>query len=275
MIRLIKHWGYVLYISIKRLIEERFTYKASALAFTTLLGMVPMFSVIVSLMSYFPTFYGFIELAQTYLINNFMPTADQSVRIYLEGFIHQAANLPLLGIMFLAVTAIMLLMTVQDTLDDIWQTETTTLKLTDILIYWTVLLATPVFLGLSIFISSYIFSLQWYGGAKYLHLGLSPLAMIPFFINTCIFMMLYTVMPNIKVAWRDGLLGGLIASTLFESGKKMFVVYLKQFPSYEVIYGTLAAIPIFLVWLYISWLIILFGAIVTNTNFRIRKGKYV
>jgi membrane protein len=246
-----------------RLLKEHYTYKASALAFTTLLALVPLLSVLVSLIALFPFFIRFMNLARTYIMENFIPTSSSTIDFYLQNFIEQASRLPTMGLVFLIITAAALIITVEHTLNEIWHAPKRNKKFFIWVLYWSVLILAPILLGFSLFISSYVFSLSWLASSSWIFLGILPLL-----INTIMFSALYIIVPNCRVRGRNGLFGGFIAAVLFEIAKHGFVLYIKQFPSYEVIYGTLATVPIFLVWIYISWLIILYGALVSHTKYQ-------
>ncbi len=255
------------YTATKRLFKEKYTYRASALAFTTLLALVPLISVIVSLIAVLPIFTKFATLAQNYILENFVPTSGNTIQNYLVQFTKQATHLPVIGIIFLFFTALLLIITVEHTLNDIWDVSRRKKSLLALLIYWLILFLSPIVIGFSLFLSSYLFSLKWIAHTtNALGITLPMLSCLPLVINTAIFSLLYVAVPNTPVRWRDGFLGGFIAAILFEVAKKGFAFYIHKFPSYELIYGTLAAIPIFLLWLYISWLIILLGALVTHTH---------
>jgi membrane protein len=267
-------WPIILMTAAKRLYQEQYTYHASALSFTTLLSLVPLISVILTLMTLLPFFNRFVLLTQDYIFANFLPTSSNMIQKYLLAFINQATHLPILGIAFLLFTAITLIIMVEHTLNHIWEAPKRKQKITTMLIYWIILIAMPVVIGFSIAISSYVFSLSWFSHtANRLGLLIPLLATIPLILNTLIFSALYIAVPNCKVRVIDGVIGGLIASILFEAAKKGFAFYLKHFPSYELIYGTLATIPIFLVWVYISWLILLYGALVTHTKYLMKTKK--
>lgn len=255
-----------------RLIKERYTYHASALAFITLLTLVPLLSVIVSVISLFPIFTNVVDLAKSYIIENFIPTSSNVIAPYLENFIQQATNLSKVGIIFLFLTTGAMIVTIEHTLNEIWQAPDTREKYISWFIYWLVLLLAPPFIGISIFISSYLLSVTWFSGMTSL-IGIKSflIAGVPILINTLIFSTLYIVIPRYRIKWRDGIFGGCIAAILFEAAKFGFALYLKQFPHYALIYGALAAIPIFLVWIYIAWLIILYGALITHTQYQLRQ----
>jgi len=268
MRRQLKNWMQIGCLVLRRFFSENYTYRASALAFTTLLALVPLLSVFVSFLALFPIFTKLVNLAQEYILTNFVPTSSATVQYYLVSFTQQASHLPIVGILFLFFTAIMLVVTVEHSLNEIWGVPNRRKRVTALILYWLVLLVVPLFIGLDVLISTYLFSIAWVRDAT-VGLGIKAgvLSLIPLLINTMLFTLLYVVVPNARVFWRDGLFGGFIAACLFEVAKRVFSFYIKQFPSYELIYGTFATIPIFLLWIYVSWMIILFGALFTHTQF--------
>jgi membrane protein len=260
-------WGKIFKIAALRLFRQKYTYSASALAFTTLLALVPLLAVIVSMVAMLPIFSKFVALAQSYIFANFIPTSGMIIQQYLENFVNQANHLSNVGLLFLLVTAITLIVTVEHTLNSIWHVNGRKNKISSFFLYWLILLLMPLFIGVSVFVSSYLLSLSWLVQMHHFLPAISLLACVPLLINTCMFALLYVVVPNHRVAWKDGLLGGLFAAILLEFAKKGFAFYIKQIHSYEVIYGAFASIPIFLLWIYISWLIILYGALIINTKY--------
>lgn len=265
------HWYQILTIAFKRFFKEKYTYKASALSFTTLLALVPMLSVLLSLISIFPVFTRFIQLTQNYIFANFIPTSSNVIQYYLEGFVQKASHLPIIGLLFLFFVAAMLIVTIKHTLNEIWRVPARSKKLLSWLLYWLLLLIMPLFIGLSIFSSSYVFSLLWFShaGVKF-SIGIYLLSIFPLVMNTLIFSIIYIIVPSCKVSWRDGFIGGCVAAILFEIAKKGFAFYILHFASYELIYGVLAAVPIFLLWIYVSWVIVLLGALVAYTHYERR-----
>jgi len=263
----IPNWTQICKIVIKRFLAEKFTYRASALAFATLLALVPMLSVILFFITVFPIFSKFISLAQHYIVINFIPTSGNIIQSYLEGFVDKAHELPIMGILLLFITAGMLIITIEHTFNDIWEVPQRKKRIVAFMVYWLILLLALIFIGIAVFLSSYLFSLSWLKSE--ITQSFFLLTLFPLLINTVLFSILYVVIPNCHVNWRDAFIGGFIAAILFEMTKMGFVLYLKQFPSYELIYGAFATIPIFLLWIYIVWLIVLFGALITHTRYQL------
>ncbi|MDR3477367.1 MAG: YihY family inner membrane protein [Gammaproteobacteria bacterium] len=253
------------YVAGKRFWYEQYSFRASSLAFTTLLAIVPLMSVFVFFIATFPIFSNLILLAEGYILQNFVPDSGASIEYYFQGFIHQASRLPVFGIILLFISAMLLINTIEETLNDIWKAPRRKKHLHLVLLYWSVLLSAPLILGLGVFLTSYFISLNWVASATGT-LGITSLLLelIPILINTILFALLYTVIPNMIVSWRVGLFGGFVAAILFQVAHYGFTFYFVRFDSYQVIYGAFAAIPIFLIWLYIFWFIILYGALVSQ-----------
>lgn len=271
---MIKLLSKICWDSAKQLFAERYTYHASALAFITLLALVPLLSVIVSIVSIFPIFTQLIDLAQNYIMENFIPTSGNIIQFYLQNFIQQATSLPKIGIAFLFVTAAVLIISIEQTLNEIWQAPDSREKYRSWLIYFLLFLVALPLIGLSVFVSANILSFPWFAEIT-TSLGIKAylLLFVPVIINIFIFSTLYIAVPRYRIKWCDGFFGGFIAAILFEISKIGFAFYLKKLPQYELIYGVLATIPIFLVWIYMVWVIILYGALVTHALYKSRQTK--
>jgi membrane protein len=257
-----------LWLAAKRFYTDDYSYRASALTYTTLLALVPLVSVVIALVAHFPAVSQIFDIAQGYVLYDLVPTSGDAIQHYLKVFTDQAQHLPLVGILFLFLTATLLIYTVEETFRHIWQTESTRQKFSAWLLYWTVLLLTPLAIGLSVFLSTLLFSLSWFEQVAIIKTPL--MGGLSLFINTALFSILYIIVPNTKVSIRNGVTGGFLAAALFEIAKKVFAFYIHKLANYTLIYGALSTIPIFLVWVYISWLIVLYGALFTHAR---EQGK--
>jgi membrane protein len=269
-----KRYSLSIWNAAKRFYIDDFTYSASALAFTTLLALVPIASVVLSLLTMFPEFKEVLDVAQNYLLTNFLPASGEAIRYYLQNFTLQATRLPIVSIFFLFITATMLIITVENTLNNIWGVPQRQKKFSAWLLYWVVLIVVPFAIGFSVFLSTLFLSLPWWSDPV-INSFMKPsvFALLSLMIDTIMFSLLYIILPNFKIGIWNGFVGGFLAAALFEIAKKLFAFYIQQFPSYELIYGTLATIPIFLLWVYISWMILLFGALFTNEQYKLLQVK--
>lgn len=252
-------FGFAIYAAL-RFREDNCQQRASALTYTTLLAMVPLLAVSFAIFSAFPAFERLEDRVMDIIFDQIPQVGDQ-VRGYLEQFTAKTGSLTAIGIIFLAATAIMLLVTISGTFNTIWRVEQNRGLLSRMLVFWAVLTLAPMLLGASFSLSTYFFTVAQATGVDSVAGGLANLAFIlTFLMQTAGLMVLYLFMPNFPVRPRDGLMGGLVAAILLDLLKRGFGFYVTQFPTYETIYGAMATIPIFLIWMYLSWMVILFGA---------------
>jgi len=261
----VKSLWFILFTAAERFVNEQYTYRASALAYTSLLALVPLLFVFFFLMSVFPVFSHSIILGENYIYKNFLPAAASSIISYLQNFMQQAAKLPSFSILFLFITTLLLVATIEETLNDIWHADYRKglMKYVVIFGYWIVFLFIPLLIGIGIFIISFLLDLFNISTTT----TILTLYVVPFIIDVLFLTLVYVFVPHKNVNWVDAFLGAGIAAFLFEIAKTMFAFYLIQFPSYSLIYGTFAALPIFLIWLYIFWVIILYGALISYAHY--------
>ncbi|WP_237757956.1 YihY family inner membrane protein [Legionella oakridgensis] len=250
---------FILFV-IHHFIEDDCTYRASALAFTTLLAIVPLMSVGFTILSTFPVFYQLRGPLQEFIFENFVPATGKVIQDYLQLFATQVSKLSMLGVLFLFITALLVMYTIERSMNKIWRVNSPRQGVSAFLLYWAILSLAPFFLGLSLAASSYFFSMPFIKGY---HAPSFLLSWIPFLLSFMGFTFLYVVVPNCHVKLRHGLYGALIATILFESAKQAFVYYLSQYNTYQLLYGAFATIPLFFLWIYWVWLITLVGAEIT------------
>ncbi len=237
---------------------------AAALSYTTLLSLVPLLTVMFSVVSAFPVFDGVVARLQDYIFRNFVPASGEVVQSYIQQFLHQSARLTGPGIIFLVLVAVMLMDTIDGVLNGIWKVQRRRRWLAQFLVYWSVLTLGPLLLAVSIIVTSYLVSLPLLtdadpGGTLQ---GLL-LSVMPFLSIMVALTLLYVLVPNRPVPLRHGLAGAAVAAVLFELAKRSFTLYVASVPTYATIYGALAVIPLFLVWIYVSWVVVLLGAELT------------
>ena len=240
--------------------QDRLTVTAGYLAYVTLLSLVPMIAVVFGMMSAFPVFQSLKQEMEQFVYHNFVPTAGDMLKEYIDGFVANATNTTAVGIGALVVVALMLISAIDKNLNYIWRSTQSRPLAQAFAMYWMILTLGPVLIGASIAISSYIFSLRLFGAESLFGIGYLLLRGLPFLFSVLTFLLVYTVVPNCKVRLIHAFIGALLAATLFELAKRGFAIYITNFPSYQAIYGALATIPILFVWVYLSWLVVLFGA---------------
>ncbi len=257
----------------RHFIQDDCTYRASALAFTTLLAIVPLMSVGLSIFSSFPVFQDLREPLQNFIFENFVPATGKVIQNYLLQFTAQVSRMSFSGIAFLFVTAILVMVTIESSLNNIWRVAKPRKGVPAFLLYWAILSLTPILLGLSIAASSWFVSIpiiRAHNPPSFLLSG------IPFFLSFIAYTFLYIVVPNCYVALRHAVWGGLTAAILFEIAKNGFAWYLTRFNTYELLYGAFAIVPIFFIWVYWVWVITLLGAEISyalSVHYERRAGK--
>ncbi len=252
-----------------RLIAERFTATdcpqvAGSLTFTTLLSLVPLVTVTIGIFSGLPGIDRLGESLRDFLLNNLLPErAGNIVATYALQFSQKAARLTLIGIAMLAVTALMLLSTIERVFNQIWGVRRPRPLLLRITVYWFVLTLGPVILGGSIVATGYVAatSVAWSSGLPWI--GEIAARLLPPVLLGGLFTFLYYAVPNHPVRVLHALAGGIAAALAFLLMQRAFGMFITHFPTYTLIYGTFAALPIFLVWMYLSWIVVLLGALVS------------
>lgn len=251
---------------------ERLPQVAGSLAFTTLLSSVPFLAASFALFREFPAFRKLKDALQELLLNRLLP-ADiaQTVLKYLNQFAYNAKGLNLTGSLLLLVTAVAMLLTVENALNQMWKVKKARPFHKRVGLYLLMLAIGPPVLGLSLWASSYLLA-----GSMGL-VGSLPrsLAFVfdlgPLLLGVAAMSSLFYFVPNTNVRLRDAVAGGVIASVAFELGKRGFATYLMKVPTYKTLYGAFAVLPMFLLWVYFSWLVTLVTAMTTANLALLRK----
>ena len=258
----------------QRFLSDRCNQKAAALTFTSLLAIVPLLSVSFAIFSAFPAFSRLKGKLNDFIFDNFVPQVGEEVRQYLDQFTSQTGSLTAIGVVVLAFSAILLLNTITATFNDIWKADTRRGLVSRLLLYWALLTLPPLLFGASLSISSYLFTIVQISGVEQVTGSMTQYAVIiPFILQVAGFTFLFMILPHAQVKARDAILGGLTASIMLEFLKRAFAWYLTTFPTYQTIYGALATVPIFLIWVYVSWNIVLLGAVITAVLPEFRSGS--
>jgi membrane protein len=249
---------------LRRFDQDKCLQIASSLTFTTLLALVPLVTIMLTLLSASPLFEGLGEQIHAFLLANMLPDkAGEVVSGYIDQFTGRAGRLTAFGTAFLAVTAFMLMITIEHAFNSIWRVSRPRPIAQRILVYWAALTLGPVLIGASLSITSYLVGASLGLTSDTPLAGTAILWLVPFGLTWAAFTLLYYVVPNRAVEPRHALVGGLVAAFVFEAMKRSFAFYIAQFPTYTLVYGAFAVIPIFLLWIYFSWVVVVIGALIT------------
>jgi membrane protein len=248
----------------RRYHEDRCSQVAANLTFTTLLALVPMVTIAITVISAFPAFEEFMIEVKSFILKNLVPdVASKIIGDYMEQFSQKATGLTMVGIAMLAVTSLMLMFTIENAFNTIWRTRRSRPLVHRFMIYWAMLTLGPILIGASISLTSYLVGLSKGWVSVVPEASELLLKIVPIVLTMVAFSLLYHKVPNRFVPQQHALAGGLIAAIMFELMKRVFATYLISVPTYSLVYGAFASFPIFLVWVYSSWLVILVGAVIT------------
>lgn len=251
-----------------RLIATRFAKDhcaetAASLTFTTLLSLVPMITIALTVFSAFPVFEDFSVQIKNYLLSNLMPeNATIIITQYMQQFADSATRLTAVGIVFLAVTAMTMMLTIDNAFNVIWQVTRPRPLVKRLVAYWAVLTLAPLLIGASLSLTSWLVGLSIGHGKVVSPFGIVVLKTLPIIFSALAFTILFRLVPNRHVPRAHAVIGALVAAVLFETMNRVFGYYVSHFPTYKLVYGAFASIPIFLMWIYFSWLTILLGAVI-------------
>jgi len=255
-------WYFMLFF-MKRISKEQVHITAGYLSYVTLMSLVPLLVVMLSVLTAFPIFADIKDIIENFVFQNFMPAAGDIVKEHISGFVANASKMSAIAITFLFLFALLLISAIDASLNKIWQVTSKRRKITAFSMYWMVLTLGPVLVGSSIAATSYLASFISIGDYDLFGLTNIALRALPIFASIGAFLILYMIVPNKEISFKHALLGATLAALLFEIAKKGFAFYVTELPSYQTIYGALAGIPILFLWVYLSWLVVLIGALFT------------
>lgn len=245
-----------------RLGQERLPEVAGSLTFTTVLALVPMLTIALAIFTAFPLFNTFRTALEAYFIESLMPkNIANTILSYLNQFASKSRGVSAVGGIALIVTAAMMMAMIDRVFNEIWRVKTKRPLSQRIMVYWAIVTLGPLLIGISITSTSYLFKatngvvlgVPFFGAVFY--------TLLSVLLTTGAFTLLYMAVPNRLIDWRDAAWGGLLAGIAFEIAKRLFAAYIIKFPTYTVVYGAIAAVPIFLIWIYLFWIITLMGAL--------------
>ena len=251
--------AYLKYLFV-RFKEDRIIFYSGYLSYVTLLSMVPLLAVTFSAFSLFPVFQEWRGELEAFVFKNFVPTMGEAIQGHFLRFIENATKMTPVGLVILILLALLLIYSIDHTLNHIWRVRKNRRLIVSFSIYWVVLTLGPVLIGTSLLTTSYLLSLTGFEENTLLAVRKLFLELLPYLASFSSFLLLYLVVPNTSVHFWSALSGAMIAAILFELSKSAFALYFTHFPVYQAIYGALAIIPLLFIWVYVSWIVVLVGA---------------
>jgi len=244
----------------QRFLDDRLFEAAGALAYTTVFALVPLAIVVFGVLSAFPMFDRWSEALSDYVFSNFVPTAARAAEGYLRQFSTSVGQLTAAGFIALVASLLVTLNSVEQVFNRIWRVASARPRLTRFLVYWTVLTLGAMLAAASLAVSAKVLALPLFGTAEGRWLADLGLRLAPVAIEFCCVMLVYRVVPHHIVKWRHAIPGALLAVLMLELVKSGMGLYLGSFQSYQKLYGTVAFVPILLLWIYLGWVSVLLGA---------------
>ncbi len=264
IVRQFRLLGNFIVLVYRRFKEERCFQLCGSLTFTTMLALVPLVTIMATVMTAFPVFDSVVETLRAYVATNLVPAgSSRLVTVYMQQFAENAARLTALGIVLLGATAIMLMLTIDRAFNTIWRVKRPRSLIQRVLIYWSVLTIGPMLIGGSLSLTSWLISQSLGVGRQAPELVVAFLKLGPLVLTSVAFGFLYRTVPNRQVTVLDAVVGGIIAAFAFEAMKIGFGHFVANFASYKLVYGTFASLPILLMWIYLSWVVVVFAAVIT------------
>lgn len=246
----------------RRLYADRCLETAGSLTYTTLLAVVPLFTIALTVISAFPMFSGISSKFRGFIITNLVPdAAGKVVGVYMRQFADNADRLTAFGMIGLLATAILLMMTIEKSVNNIWRVRRQRKLLSRTLTYWGTLTLAPLLIGLSLSLTNWLSN----QAGDLAGFGIDFIKIGPMVLVIGTLSLLYLALPNCFVPRQHALTAAVITGVFLELMKWLFALYLKQFGTYKLVYGAFASFPIFLLWLYVCWVIVLGGAVISAT----------
>ncbi len=236
---------------------------AASLSYTTLIAIVPLLAIGLAIFSAFPVFEGAKEQLQEIILRNFVPDIEQEVSQYFADFINATAKLTALGVIGIAVTAILMLSTIENSLNFIFKVYKPRNIKTKITLYWTVITLGPLLFGTALSLRGYLYTIQKYMPEDIISSQYFISAAVPSLFTILTLVLLYVMVPNKKVKISNALIGAFTAMVMFYLLRKFFGLVISASATYKTLYGAMATVPVLLIWIYCSWVVVIFGAVVT------------
>jgi len=244
----------------KQCLDDRCPQIAASLAYTTLLAIIPLSVIVYKIYTAAFIAPAWQQKSQDFIFESLSPTTAEQVRQYLFDSAIQANSISIVGLLMLLLSVLLLMYTIDSALNNIWKINTPRHLARRVVVYLGLLIFGPLMISFSLFISAYLTSLPLISALFGETIESVIFYWLPFTVSWLALMMLYKWVPDCDVKWQQAFLGGTVAALLSEIAKNGFILYVSYFQIYELLYGALAAIPLLLIWIYLTWLIVLIGA---------------
>ena len=270
-----KTWFQFIVFVLRRFKADRCQEQAGSLTYTTLFAVVPMLTVFLVIISSIKALEPARQQLQQLIYSNFLPKSTIAFDKALNAFTEKSSNLTVIGVLFLFVTTVLMLTSIENVFNRIWRVKETRTGLVGFMRYWTIISLGPIILGSAFVLSSTVASMSILSNnfAGYQLDGSFLLWLVSFVLTIMGFFILYWTIPNRTVPIYSAIIAACFSATIFEILKRFFSWTMSNFTSYEIVYGAFAAIPIFLLWIYLSWNIILLGVEVSYALTAFHSGK--
>ena len=244
-----------------RFVDDKCFETAGALSYTTLVSLVPLTVAVFAILSAFPVFEQWRASLTNYAFEHFVPATGMAVQDYMLSFAANANKLTGISILVMLFSAVSMMISIEDRLNRIWRVRKARRWGSRLLLYWAALTLGPILIAGGLVMTSYLAAMPLLSDAATQIVSQPRLLSVgPFAITLVTLLLMYTMIPNRRVSWRHAALGALLGAILFEFARWGFTLFVRSAHTYEEIYGALAAIPIFLLWIYLSWIIVILGA---------------
>lgn len=253
---------YIIFLS-RRTKSDMVLRVASSLGYTSMIAIVPLVAIALAIFSAFPVFDGVKEQIQTYIYSNLIPGSEAEVKYYFEQFVASTGKLTTVGVVGLALTALLMLSTIENSLNYIFRVHKPRSFVTKVMLYWTAITLGPLLIGTAVSLRGYLYAIETLMKGSVIYVGFKFSQILPSLLTLTGLMAIYVLVPNKRVKLKHALFGSIVAMILFAILRKTFGVFILQGSTYKTLYGALAVLPVFLIWMYLSWAVVIFGAVIT------------
>lgn len=245
----------------RRFSEDQCFEAAGALSYTTIFALVPLLTVALSIFASFQEFNRFSDAVTNWVFRHFVPTSGEEIEAWLREFVAKASHLTAVGTLALFVSGLLLMTSIEHTFNRIWRVVAPRRALARFVVFWTTMTLGPLLVGAGLAISSAMLASPYFAGIDELFgVQATLLAAMPFLVVLVAATLAFLIVPNCPVRLRHALIGGVFVAAAFQLAKIGFAEVVGRYASYRQIYGAVAIFPLFLLWIYVSWTVVMLGA---------------